>query len=245
MLGEEVRRIFERVDAAGPVLRLTGSIAIQARCPTFGHLARLDRAFHDIDFAAYRRQARQVTELLTGLGYVEDREVAVVSDCGRAIFQHRERGLHVDLFYDRLDFCHLIPLAGRLDADRLTLPLAELLLTKLQIVKISEKDLVDSIVLLLEHPLGDSDAGGVNLARMAWLCAEDWGLWRTATMNLDKVAALAGGDARLDADARGRVEARLAAIRERLAAEPKPLAWRMRAKLGDRVKWYKDVEDVR
>src|SRR5262249_6686223 len=160
-------------------------------------------------------------------------------------FQHRERVLHVDLFYDRLDFCHLIPLAGRLDADRLTLPLAELLLTKLQIVKINEKDLVDSIVLLLEHPLGDSDAGGVNLARIARLCAEDWGLWRTATMNLDKVAALAGGDARLDASARGRVEAQLAAIRERLAAEPKPLAWRMRAKLGDRVKWYKDVEDVR
>jgi hypothetical protein len=245
ILSAEARRIFERVDEAGLFLRLTGSVAIQARCPVFGHLARLDREFHDIDFAGYRRQARQITELLSGFGYVEDREVAVVSDGGRAIFQHRERSLHVDLFYDRLDFCHLIPLAGRLEADRPTLPLAELLLTKLQIVKINEKDLLDSIVLLLEHVLSDSDAGGVNLCRFTRLCADDWGLWRTVTMNLDKVAGLARTDSRLGSAERGRVDAQLAAIRDRLEAEPKPLAWRLRAKLGDRMKWYKDVEDVR
>jgi hypothetical protein len=244
-LGAEVRRILGQADADGLPLRLTGSIAIQFRCPAFGHLAREGRQFHDIDFAAYRRQAKQVTALLIGLGYVEDREVTVVSDGGRAIFRHGERGLHVDLFYDSLDFCHVIPLAGRLEADRSTLPLAELLLTKLQIVKINEKDLVDCLVLLLEHPLGESDAGSLNLGRVARLCAEDWGLWRTATMNLDKVGALARSDPRLGLAERGRVEAQCAAIGERLQAEPKPLAWRVRARVGDRLKWYKDVEDVR
>jgi hypothetical protein len=244
-LGTEVRRILGQVGEEGPYLRLTGSIAVQVRCPEFGHLARQGRQFHDIDFAGYRRHARQITELLTGLGYVEDREVTVVSDGSRAIFEYGPRGLHLDLFYDRLDFCHVIPLAGRLEADRTTLPLAELLLGKLQIVRINEKDLVDSIVLLLEHPLGESDAGSLNLARLARLCAEDWGLWRTATMNLDKVGSLARTDRRLGAPERGRIDAQLAAIRDRLQAEPKPLAWRIRAKVGDRMKWYKEVEDVR
>ena len=35
------------------------------------------------------------------------------------------------------------------------------------------------------------------------------------------------------------------AIRRRGEAAPKSLGWKMRAKIGDRVKWYKDVEEVR
>jgi len=245
LLTAEARRILAAAGEAGAALRLTGSIAVQARCPRFGHLARRDRAFHDIDFAGYKREAKRVQQLLSGLGYVEDREVAVVSEGARAIYRHGANGLHVDVFFDRLDFCHVIGLQGRLEADQPTLPLAELLLGKLQIVQITEKDLLDSAVLLLEHGYAEDDREAINLARLARLCAEDWGLWRTASINLEKLERFAAGHGPLTDEDRRRLGAQTALLRGRLAAEPKPLAWRMRAKVGDRMKWYKDVDEVR
>jgi hypothetical protein len=245
LLDIEARRILDAASPAGACLRLTGSMAVQARCPRFGHLAREGRDFHDIDFAAYKRDARRVQQLLVSLGYAEDREVAVLSEGTRAIYRHGESRLHIDVFFDRLDFCHVIPLAGRLETDSVTLPLAELLLGKLQIVKIAEKDLIDASVLLIEHGLADDDGDAINLARIARLCAEDWGLWRTATMNLEKLDRFSRGHDTLGAEPGTRLRQQTGTLRTRLEAEPKPLVWRMRAKVGDRLKWYKDVDEVR
>jgi hypothetical protein len=245
LLAIEARRILDAASPAGAALRLTGSMAIQARCPRFGHLAREGRDFHDIDFAAYKRESKRVQQLLSALGYTEDREVAVVSEGARAIYKHGQSQLHIDVFFDRLDFCHVIALNGRLEIDRQTLPLAELLLGKLQIVKIAEKDLIDAAVLLLEHDFADSDRDAINLARLARLCAEEWGLWRTASMNIEKLERLTAAHEAMDSDLKTRLLGQSYTLRDRLEAEPKPLAWRMRAKVGDRMKWYKDVDDVR
>ena len=106
----------------------------------------------------------------------------------RSIFIDPSSRIHVDVFYDRLEFCHIIPLAGRLEADRPTIPIAELLLSKLQIVRINDKDIIDIVLLLLDHPIGSSDADSIDMGRIARLCADDWGLWRTLTQNLAKVS---------------------------------------------------------
>jgi hypothetical protein len=76
------------------------------------------------------------------------------------------------------------------------------------------------------------------------LCAEDWGLWRTATMNLEKLERFAGNHPKLDEEQKARLLSRVNALYRRLDAEPKSLAWRVRARIGDRVKWYNDVEEV-
>jgi hypothetical protein len=242
----EVHRIVAAGAEAGLVLRLLGSLAFQFHCPKFGRLqAEMGRAYTDIDFAAYGRQSKQVSGLLAGLGYTEDREIFVVTEGNRAIFENPVDHLHVDVFYEKLDFCHVIRWAGRLEVDSPTLPLAELLLEKMQIVKLNEKDVVDTIMLLLEHPLGDGDTETINIAHIARLCAADWGLWRTATMNLDKVRQLAQGYVQLSMDQKAHVAAQVDATLARLEAEPKPLAWRVRARVGDRVKWYKDVDEVK
>jgi hypothetical protein len=131
-----------------------------------------------------------------------------------------------------------------LEIDSPTIPLAELLLEKMQIVKINEKDVIDTIMLLLEHPLGEGDEETINIQRIAKLCAEDWGLWRTTTMNLDKVQQLAQGYEQLTAEQKAKVTERVRIALARLESEPKPFAWKVRAKVGDRVKWYKDVDEV-
>lgn len=244
-LETEADRILDAVGKAGLTLRLVGSMAILRRCPNHALLASSDRVYRDIDFAGRKREARDIQELLTRLGYVEDREVFVVSEGGRAIFGSASNGVHVDVFYEKLDFCHAIPLTDRLQIDAPTLPLAELLLAKLQIVKINEKDFVDMIALLLEYKLGEDDVDAMNVARIASLCAEDWGLWRTASKNLDKLEQFGRGHAKLDAAQKARLAAQVDALHRRLDAEPKPLAWRMRARIGERMKWYNDVEEVR
>src|SRR5258707_11702095 len=126
----ELKRISQAGGQAGLILRVIGSLAFQMHCSKFGYLqAAMGRAYTDIDFAAYSRQARQIQELMTSLGYIENREVFIVSEGERAIYE-RENGLHVDIFYDKLDFCHTIHWEGRLEVDTPTIPLSELLLEK-------------------------------------------------------------------------------------------------------------------
>jgi hypothetical protein len=241
----EADRLLDASAKEGLTVRLVGSMAVLRRCPNHALLVSSDRVYRDIDLAGRKKEARDIQELLTRLGYVEDREVFVVSEGGRAIFGSASNGIHVDVFYEKLNFCHAIPLEGRLQIEAPTLPLAELLLGKTQIVKINEKDLVDMLALLLEHELADADQDTLNVARIATLCAEDWGLWRTTTMNLEKLERFASGHPKLDSGQKTRLVAQVNALRRRLESEPKSLAWRMRARIGERVKWYHDVEEVR
>lgn len=241
----ELIRINEASAQAGIILRVIGSLAFQMHCPKYGYLqAAMGRAYTDIDFAGYRSQSREVRALMAGLGYSENQEVFIVSEGDRAIFANPETDLHVDIFYDKLDFCHVISWNERLEVDAPTIPLSEMLLEKMQIVKINEKDIIDTIMLLLEHPLGDKDKEIINIVRIAELCAKDWGLWRTTTMNLDKVKQLAHSYTQLSAKEIEQVASQVDLALKRIADEPKSMAWRLRDRVGDRVKWYKDVDDV-
>jgi hypothetical protein len=242
---KEVKRIIEASNNAGLMLRVIGSLAFQIHCPKYGYLqAVMGRAYTDIDFAAYKKQSREIKTLMAGLEYIENREVFIISEGNRAIYENSHNNLHVDVFFDKLDFCHVVSWADRLELDAPTIPLSEMLLEKMQIVKINEKDVIDTIILLLEHPLGEKDQETINIARVAKLCANDWGLWRTTTMNLEKVGKLAAEYSQLSEDLKSQVQAQVKQALARIEAEPKSIAWRLRARVGDRVKWYKDVDEV-
>lgn len=243
----EVERIIAAVEAGGVPIRVLGSIGVALHCPDAkALLPSFERTYADIDFAAYGRSAREVASALRRLGYREDREVSITSEGRRAIFDHpTEPRVHLDVFFDELEFCHRIPLAGRLEADWPTIPLAELLLSKLQIVKLNEKDVVDTVLLLLDHELGAGDDDVIDIGRVASLCAADWGLWRTLTMNLEKVRALAETYAQLSTDQRARAIAATRALKRAIDESPKPLAWRVRDRVGDRRQWWTDVDEVR
>lgn len=241
----ELKAILKASDDAGILMRVIGSLAFQMHCSQYGYLqAAMGRAYTDIDFGAYSRQNKQISEMMIRMGYVENREVFIASEGERAIFDKPGAGLHVDVFYEKLDFCHAIYWKDRLEVDSPTIPLTELLLEKMQIVQINEKDIIDTIMLLLEHPLGDTDMETINIKLAAELCAKEWGLWRTTTMNLDKVKQLAHHYTQLTDEQKAKVETQVNTILKRLNDEPKPLAWRIRDRVGDRVKWYKDVDEV-
>ncbi len=241
----ELKRILKASEEAGVLMRVIGSLAFQMHCPKFGYLQQaMGRAYTDIDFAAYSKQTKAIQDLMAKLGYADNQEVFIVSGGERSIFGHPETGLHIDIFWEKLDFCHVIRWTGRLEVDSPSIPLAEMLLEKMQIVQINEKDIIDTIMLLLEHPLGDIDQETVNIKRVAELCAADWGLWRTTTMNLGKVRAIAQGYEQLTPEQKSTIDAQVQKALVRIEAEPKSMAWRLRSRVGDRVKWYKDVDEV-
>jgi len=241
----ELQRILESSQSHGVTLRVIGSLAFQMHCPQYGYLqAALGRAYTDIDFAGYRNESNQVKDIMQQLGYEEVREVFIVSEGDRSIFHQLNGTLHVDVFYDKLDFSHVISWNNRLEVDSPTIPLAELLLEKMQIYQINEKDIIDTIMLLLEHPLGDNDDEVINIKRVAELLSKDWGLWRTTTMNLEKVKQMAGHYEQLSDDEQARVVSQVERSLQHIEDEPKSRGWKLRARVGDRIKWYKDVDEV-
>jgi hypothetical protein len=238
-------RIVEEGQQRGATLRLLGAVAFHVHCPVHRSFqAKAGRAFTDLDFAAYFKHYEAIRSVFNTLGFWEDREVAVVYARQRLVFNDPNSTLHVDIFFDKLDFCHPIPWAGRLEVDTPTIPLAEMLLEKMQIVKLNEKDVIDTLMLIREHTLDSSDSDTINAIRIARLCAQDWGLWRTLTTNLPKVMDLSGDYAWLDMDDRAVIQQRIDQLLAVISQEPKSLAWKARSLVGDRVQWYKDVHEV-
>lgn len=241
----EALHIVEAASEKGLTLRLLGSLAFHLHCQEYGHLQKdLGRAYTDVDCAGYGRQTSSMAPFLASLGYQEDREVNVLYAGQRMIFHHPVTGLHVDIFFDKLNFCHEVNWVGRLEKDRPTIPLAEMLLEKMQIVKINEKDIIDTLMLLLEHPLGANDEETINLDLIASLCARDWGLWRTITMNLDKVAQLSLHYPQLSDAEKEKIQDQVRACLDRINEVPKSSRWKLRSRIGDRVKWYQEVDEV-
>ncbi len=236
---------MEEGEQRGVLLRLLGAVAFYMHCPKYGSIQeRANRHFTDLDFAAYFRQYETVRALLASLRFQEDREVAVVYARQRLVFDHVDLPLHVDIFFDKLDFCHPIPWTGRLERDSPTIPLAELLLEKMQIVKLNEKDVIDTLMLLREHSPGDADADTINSAQIASLCSRDWGLWRTVTRNLHKVSQLAESYPWLEKDGCEAVREHITQLLAVISAAPKTLAWKARSTVGDRMKWYKEIDEI-
>jgi len=229
----------------GVLPRLLGSVAFFIHCPVYGYFQeKAHRNFTDLDFAAYYPHTKKIRNILEAMGFEEDREVAVVYARTRLIYNHPSTGVHVDVFIDKLDFCHQIPWAGRLEIDDPTIPLAELLLEKMQIVKLNEKDIIDTIMLIREHSIGNSDQEIINTKLISTMCSKDWGLWRTISMNFKKVDENLAGYDWLTPEDREVVHSRIIEVQRIIDAAPKSLKWNMRSKVGDKVKWYNDSSEA-
>ncbi len=227
------------------VMRLIGALAFRTHCPQFGYIQdKLGREFTDFDFASYPRFFKDIIRVLTELGYQEDKQVTQLFGDKRMIFHDPAFGRHIDVFFNTLEFCHLISFVGRLEVEQYTLPLAELLLEKMQIVQINEKDVIDSIMLLREHPLGDTDLETINASLITQILSNDWGFWRTVTGNLKLLDEKLGQYVSLTDQDRAVVHERIGDLLQRIDTSPKSLRWKARSKIGERMKWYKVVEEL-
>ena len=241
---EESVRVVRAANAKGIPLKLLGGQAVRLLCPLFPHRARDDQ---DMDFACVSSKKREVIDFFGELGFLGDARFNTLHGDRQMYFTTADGSTSVDVIMDKLNMCHVLVFADRIDRLPDTLDVADLLLSKLQIVELNHKDVHDLLHLFsaFEAKPGD-EPDSIGLDRIGRVVSGDWGWWRTATMNLDKLAQLAEGD-HLDLlpEAR-RFEPAEQARRVRAFCDevPKTMKWKLRAKVGDRVQWYELPEEV-
>lgn len=233
----EARRVLD--GSTGIHLRLLGGLAIAV---SLERPALLPRTYNDIDFITARGEGPKTVKVFEALGYEGDHRFNGLNGHRRLLFYDTANERRVDVFVGRFEMSHTWPIDSRLSAAENTIPLGDLLLTKLQIFAVNEKDQRDIFNLLYGHKLTDDDAG-INVAYIAKLCARDWGLWRTATMNIERARG-AAQRFQLAPEDEAIVLSRLDDLRKRIDAEPKSAKWKLRARVGERVQWYEDPEEI-
>jgi hypothetical protein len=245
---KEINRIIKEADSRGVPVRILGGAAIRMHCPNHqGMYEKLKRApKHDMDFVTYKKFRPLTKKLFTDLGYEPYVSLMLTGATGRhrQIFNDKDGNKAIDVFLGILEMCHNIDYEGRLDVDSPTVPLAELLLQKLQIVQTNEKDVADTIILLLEHDIGSSDKDEINGDHIAKVLANDWGFYYTVKTKIGEIKELLDKYEALSKQERTLLIERLDKLQDRIEKEPKNLHWNMRAKVGPSVKWYRVVEEV-
>ena len=237
----EGERLLGLARQEGVPLNLLGGVAVRLHATEVP--PSLDRQYKDLDFAVPKKAGGATDKLLRDAGYEPHITFNAMHARERGLFFDNEHDRQVDVFIGSFRMCHQIPLAERIDNGEATVPLAELLLTKLQIIQVNEKDIRDMVLLLYGHPVDEHDDDAVNGARIAELCAADWGLWRTITANLERCREHVPDYGLAPAD-QDRINARFDQILARIEDEPKTRGWRLRAKVGERKRWYELPEEV-
>jgi len=242
-LPEEGRRLVEEAATRGFPVRLLGGIAIWLAASERARSA-LGREYPDIDLVTHKQRSRMFRDMVEQLGYVPERVFNATHGAKRLLYHAADGSYHLDVFLGTFEMSHTLDFTDRLELQQLTVPAAELLLTKLQVAEVNRKDLSDAAMVLMDHELGDSDGPDrVNVAYLAALCANDWGLYTTVTDNLSKLDRRLEEFGLADHD-RACVAARASAIGARLETAPKSWRWRLRSKIGRRMRWYETPEEV-
>lgn len=240
----EASELVVLATSRGAVLRLVGSTGIRMHCPSAAEaMETLERPAKDIDVICPSGDRKEIRALFEERGYQVDREMLVATEGTRYAFS-RPDGIVIDLFVDRLEFCHTIELRDRLRRHLHTIPIEDLLLQKLQIVEQMPSDVLDTAALLATHTLGDGDdPETIDRRYIGGLLARDWGFHHTVVRNLTEFdVRVARGEVRgLSGETVTVVRERAGALLETVASAPKTLAWKIRAKVGERVQWWEDV----
>jgi hypothetical protein len=240
--------------AGGVTLRVVGSAGIRLHCAgPAGLMDALGRPAKDIDFVVPQAHRKGMRRFLEARGYVIDRDLLIAMEGRRYSFSHPGTGVDIDVFVERMEFCHTVEVAGRLDSHPVTICPDDLLLQKLQVIRMTTTDLLDAGVLLATHRVAGVPGAGeaapvdcpaaVDAARIAGLMARDWGFHHTATANLARVQGAAAVESRFGPDAAARIDERAGLLLAAIDAEPKSRGWRLRDRIGERKQWWQDVDE--
>jgi hypothetical protein len=218
--------LVESAQEAGATVRLLGGAAVVLHGSGTPY-----RSIGDLDAITRRRDVKRLTTSLEHRGYEAEQRFNALHGDRRLIF-HGPQG-KLDVFVDRFEMCHRLELGARLDLDAPTITVTDLLVTKLQVVELNKKDARDIAELLRHHGLGAGSGDHFDTGYLADLVSDDWGLWRTLTGTLERVPEL-------EPD----VGEGAAAVRQVLDDAPKGRRFRMRAKVGERKRWYELPDEV-
>jgi hypothetical protein len=244
-ISDEAKRILDEAKQRGIILRLFGGVAVKYHCPSATHRS-LQRSYPDLDFFGKGKQGREIRKLFTDLGYEPNQRFNALHGTTRLIFEDAANQRVVDIFLDVFRMCHTLHLGDRLSLDDYTIPISDLLLTKLQVVEINEKDIRDLIAILKDHDVVDQIAPGdkevIDAGYISSLCSDDWGLCKTISLTLRKLLTFLS-KYELEPEAKQILESRINNLLRTIETVPKSLKWKLRDKVGQKKRWY-DLPEV-
>jgi hypothetical protein len=246
---KEALRVVELAKDAEITLRIMGACAVRIHCTRYEYLfEKLSRELTDIDFCSYSKFKPNMRKFFEELGY-KPREYMFRywerAGLPREIYDDEKNQRTVDVFYDELSMCHKINFRGRLELDYPTITLSDLLLEKMQIVKLNEKDVKDMIILLREHDIAEKEEKEmINGKYIATLLSKDWCFYYTVTTNLKRVRDFSKSYKALTREDLDDVSLKVDHLLQIIEETPKSLKWKVRQKIGTKVKWYTEVEEV-
>jgi len=240
---EEAKRIVIAAEEQKLVLRVIGGLAVNLHCPST-KLHRLSRKYPDIDFFSYAKLSMRLQHFFQEIDYEPAKMFNALQGNRMLLFIDAGQERRIDVFLDVFQMCHRIDLRKRLELDKWTLTPADLLVTKLQVIEINEKDYVDAIALLLDHDIVDRDEPDtINGRYLSRLCSNDWGIYKTLTRNLgwvsDSVEKYVDNKEAVEL-----VRSRIRSLLDMIERQPKSVRWTLRAAVGEKVPWY-ELPDAR
>src|SRR5215218_4069041 len=158
---DEMHRLIDAARARSILLRSIGGLAVRVQSGDFQKF--FTREYRDLDFVIQETERKKIEAFFQEMGYESNRQFNLLSGSKRQIYQDPGSERHVDLFVGGFEMCHKLPMNDRLHLDPVTVPLAELLLSKAQIVELNRKDALDIASLLLFNETGSDDNGRINL----------------------------------------------------------------------------------
>jgi len=240
---DEMNRLIDASRERQIFLRVLGGLAVRVKSGDYQKF--FTREYPDIDFVTTDQDRRKLEPFFKEMHYESNKQFNLLNGANRQIYHDDTTGRRIDIFVGDFQMCHKLPLNGRLHLDPVTIPLAELLLSKAQIVELNRKDALDMASILLYNETGYDDNNKINLAQIAKLCSNDWGLYKTTSINLKRVEEVVSeAQLNLTESERATILKRVADIYQTFESMPKSLAWQMRDKVGTRVRWYEEVEEV-
>jgi hypothetical protein len=238
----ESERVLAAARQKGVVVRLAGGLAIRHLCPA-ARTAPLSRSYNDLDLAIAGSGAhRPLTDLLLNLGYEAEAMFNALNGSTRLQFKDSVNARHVDVFVNAVRMCHIIDFKDRLELLEDTLTPTDLLLTKLQIVELNDKDVFDLLALLHDQPLEKGNGTGIDTDYLEMVWGEDWPLWKTCELTLGKIGRAAPSI--VDEKTSGHILESVTALSTILESGRKTLRWKVRARIGERVRWYELPEET-
>jgi hypothetical protein len=244
-ISDEAERILDEARNRGIILRLFGGVAVKYHCPSATHRS-LQRSYPDLDFFGRGKQGREIRKLFLDLGYEPNQRFNALHGATRLIFEDAKNQRVVDLFLDVFRMCHTLHFGDRLTLDDNTITISDLLLTKLQVVEINEKDIRDLIAILKDHDVVDYAASGdkevIDAGYVSSLCADAWGLCKTLSLTLRKLLTFLQ-KYELEPEAKEVLETRINKLLHGIETVPKSFKWKLRDKVGEKKRWY-DLPEV-
>jgi hypothetical protein len=233
---DEAKRVLQAAADNKVVLKLIGGVAIALRCPS-SQREGLRRKYVDMDVIGHEKQSKAIKSVFTDMGYSPRERFNAMMGRKRLIFNDLVNQRRVDIFLDVFEMSHKFDFSKRVELEPYTLPLADLVATKLQIVQINDKDFRDLMTIFLDHDVGTTDGDTINGAYLSKLCGGDWGIYKTLTMNLAKLKDFTDAYD-LPQSEKDAVKGRITRLSGQIEKEPKSLAWKIRARVGESVAWY-------